>query len=116
LPDTGTAPSTAGVSIVSTNVPPGIYTDTISISGAGAINAPQKAWVSFEVKSFKGDLNRDGIRSLADIGELIFCTLTDLSGANCELLVADMNCSGDLTPADIVELLYVIFLNQSVGC
>jgi len=115
-PDSGTAPDTASVSITSTAVLPGVYTDTIFIDGAGALNGPQKAWVNFTVTSLRGDLNRDGIRSPADIVELLICTLTDSSGANCEFLVADMNCSGNLTPADIVELMFVIFLNWPLSC
>ncbi|MGH8004650.1 MAG: M6 family metalloprotease domain-containing protein, partial [Limisphaerales bacterium] len=115
-PDSGTAPETASVSIASTNVLPGIHTDTIFITGPGALNGPQKAWVSFEVTSLKGDLNRDGIRSPSDIVTLMTCAFNDPTGANCEFLVADMNCSGDLSPADVVSLLQVVFLNFTPPC
>ncbi|MCI0404768.1 MAG: M6 family metalloprotease domain-containing protein [candidate division Zixibacteria bacterium] len=115
-PDSGTAPTAASVSIASTDLPPGTYTDTIYISGAGALNAPQKAWVSFEVTALKGDLTRDGIRAPADVVTLITCAFNDPTGPNCELLVADMNCSGDLSPADVVELLRVVFLNWPLSC
>jgi len=116
-PESATAPTTAAVSIASTgSVSPGIYTDTVSITSPDALNAPQKAWVSFELISLKGDLNRDGIRAPADVVTLITCAFNDPSGPNCEFLVADMNCSGDLSPADVVSLLQVVFLNFAPPC
>jgi immune inhibitor A len=115
-PDSGMAPTAASVSIASTALWPGIYTDTIYISGDGALNGPEKVWISFEVKSYKGDLNRDGLRSPADIVELLNCVFFDASGPNCELLVADLNCDGQLTAAEVVLILQVVFLNATPPC
>ncbi len=116
-PDTASAPTTASVSIASTNVPPGVaHTDTIYIDSPDALNAPQKMWVNFQTYSVRGDLTRDGVQTPADVSTLLNCVFLDPNGANCELLVADTNCDGRLTPADIGVLLLAVFAFRPLPC
>ncbi len=115
-PDSGTAPETTFVSIASTDLWPGIYTDTIRVSAAGALNGPEKAWISYEVYYLKGDLTRDGIRSTADIVELLNCTFLDPGGPNCELLVGDINCDGIFSASDAIWIMQVVYFNAPPPC
>lgn len=115
-PDSGTAPDTPAVQISSTNLLPGIYTDTISITSPDAPNSPQKAWVSYQVSSIRGDMNHDGILFTADIVALVNCVFLNPSDPSCDLLVADIDCNGYLSPPDVVILLREVFLNWTPPC
>ncbi len=111
-PDSGIAPTSATVGIVSTSVLPGSYTDTVFVTSSDALNTPQKVWVEYQVTSIRGDLTRNGFRSSADIVTLIACLFNDPEGPNCELLVADTNCDGFLSASDIVTLLNIMFAGR----
>jgi len=114
-PDSGTAPTTANAMITSANLLPGIYTDTIAIIDADALNNPQKMWVSYEVTHVRGDLNHDGFLAPADVVLQLNCVFLDV-GPDCELLTADMNCDGRLMPADAVILMQRVYFNAPPPC
>lgn len=62
----------------------------------------------------KGDINKDGILTAADVIILLNCTFLGLAG--CELCFADMNCDGIQTAADIVIELNYVFLGTPPPC
>jgi hypothetical protein len=105
----------ANAVITSTNVMPGIYTDTISIVDAEALNSPQKMWVSYELTHIRGDLNHDGFLAPSDAVLQLNCVFLG-SGADCELFTTDMNCDGQLSPSDAILLLQRIYLNAPAAC
>jgi hypothetical protein len=78
--------------------------------GSGNSNA-----CSFSVGVFrKGDLNQDEVLTTSDVMLLINCVF--LSIGNCDLCFADANCSGNLSPADVVLELHSVFLNAPLPC
>lgn len=115
-PDTGTAVPTsiAAISINSTVLAPGIYTDTIIISSPGAFNNPQKVAVTLTLNAARGDMDQDGVLELADVVLLMDCTF--LGVGNCPLSIADINCDGILTSADVVLLLIELYYSIPPPC
>lgn len=115
-PDSATAPTNASISIASTNIAPGTYADTISITSLGALNTPQKVLVSLQVTSIRGDLNHDGFLTAADVVAQLNCVFLNPAGPECELFVADINCDGQLTAVDAVFLLGEVYLFAPQPC
>lgn len=115
-PGSGAAPTTTNAQVTSTAITPGTYIDTIQITSVDALNAPQKLWVNYQVTSVRGDLNRNGNRSPADLAILLRCVYVDNAGPDCELLVADINCDGRLSPADAALLILVVYASFAPPC
>jgi len=61
-----------------------------------------------------GDLNHDCFLTLSDIVMELNCTFLGIG--SCQLNITDASCDGRLTPADVVRLLYAVFLSTPVNC
>jgi len=77
-------------------------------------------WLTFGapgkfVHLFKGDLNLDEMLTPTDVVLELNAVFSGQSFP-APFRNADGNCSGDLSPADVVELLRVVFLNWPVSC
>ncbi|HXF49676.1 MAG TPA: right-handed parallel beta-helix repeat-containing protein [Verrucomicrobiae bacterium] len=69
---------------------------------------------AFEFVPNRGDLDRDGMFSPADVVLELNCIF--LLIGDCPLEVADLNCDGQLSPADVVLLLNLVFLGILPPC
>ncbi|MCI0330060.1 MAG: right-handed parallel beta-helix repeat-containing protein [candidate division Zixibacteria bacterium] len=69
---------------------------------------------AFEFTGHRGDLNRDGVFSAADIVLLVNCVF--LQTGECFFSLTDLNCDGQLTGADIVLELGWIFQQIPPPC
>jgi hypothetical protein len=61
-----------------------------------------------------GDLNRDCFLGVSDVVMELNCVFSGLG--NCPINITDTNCDGRLTPTDIIQLLYAVFLNTPLNC
>lgn len=72
--------------------------------------------VTFMPPSARGDVNRDGSLTSADVVLILSCVFT-ATGPNCSFCQTDVNCDFARTPADVVqELNYVFTGTAPVGC
>lgn len=66
------------------------------------------------IQYLKGDLNGDGALALADIALQLNCVF--LQEGSCPARVADLNCDGYMSPADVVVLLLTFFASATPPC
>jgi hypothetical protein len=72
--------------------------------------------VTFMPPAARGDVNRDGSLTSADVVLILSCVFT-ATGPNCSFCQTDVNCDFARTPADVVaELNYVVLGQASPGC
>ncbi|HEU4436285.1 MAG TPA: right-handed parallel beta-helix repeat-containing protein, partial [candidate division Zixibacteria bacterium] len=62
----------------------------------------------------KGDLNGDGMISLPDIVLEVDCVFGAI--INCPSSITDINCSGAMSPVDIVWILNIVFRGYALPC
>ncbi len=66
------------------------------------------------VQFIKGDLNGDGVLGLADVVLQLNCVF--LREGDCPPRIADLNCNGSISPADVVILLLIFFVSAPPPC
>jgi choice-of-anchor B domain-containing protein len=91
-------------------------TDTVTITatdGTAFDSSPVIVTINGQT-ALKGDLNRDGLLTSADIVQELNCIF--LGVGDCYLELADMDCDGVLTSADLVLLLNAAFLGDPLPC
>ncbi len=62
----------------------------------------------------RGDMNNDAAYTAADISMLLGCVFT--GSGNCHTCFTDVNCDGELRPADVVLEMNKVFLNHAFPC
>jgi hypothetical protein len=66
------------------------------------------------IQFLKGDLDGDGVLGLVDIVLELNCVF--IGEGDCPPRIADLNCNGSMSPADVVLLLFMFYLAAPLPC